>query len=519
MSTALLRHALLLAVVVTFTFSSLAGAEPLAPRAELEDQPARVYALIVAHNKSYGEGLADLRYADDDGARYFELFSSIAHRVELLSVLDVESQRVFSRVAAASRPPTRRELLATLESMFTEMSRDRAEGRRALFYFVYAGHGSVGEDGEGSVHLLDGRFTRADLYQSLLARSPATMNHLIIDACNAYLMVARRGGQVSEAQVKHALDGFLSRESLDHYPNTGVLVSTTQAAEVHEWSRFEAGIFSHQVRSGLVGAADVDGDGKVTYAELRAFVSAANARVSDPKAKLKVFARAPAMHVEEPVFDRRRARLSKTLTVPGQLAGRYYLEDARGVRYADFHSAAGSVVRLLLLPGDLYFLRSDTQEIRIPLELAAVEVDAGDLPSQPAELATRGSEALTFQRDLFAVPFGMAYFDGFAGSVAEEDRSAPELTLTTRASGGLPGTKIAALGAGGTGLLALAAGVGFGVAASARASAYRTGIGDDDDLLPLRDESQSLAARANALYAVGGGLLVTGLVLWLWPDE
>ena len=50
----------------------------------------------------------------------------------------------------------------------------------------------------------------------------------------------------------------------------GVVVATSSEAETHEWSRFDGGVFSHELRSGLLGSADLDGDGQVRYDEIAA---------------------------------------------------------------------------------------------------------------------------------------------------------------------------------------------------------------------------------------------------------
>src|SRR5206468_464674 len=124
---------------------------------------------------------------------------------------------------------------------FSEARRDAEAGRRVVFYFIFSGHGDVSADGIGYVHLLDGPWTRSDLFEEVLARSPAAVNHVIIDACNAYYLVARRGGQAAPAGDNSLLvRDFLNREHLAAFPNTGVLLSTSRAAEVHEWGRIEA---------------------------------------------------------------------------------------------------------------------------------------------------------------------------------------------------------------------------------------------------------------------------------------
>jgi hypothetical protein len=466
----------------------------------------RAFAVIVANNASTDGSLKALRYADDDGAKYFELLSLVAgDHVEILSVLDRDTQRVFPEVARAARPPSRSELEAVLEHTFAAMK--KAKGARTVFYFVYVGHGSVGDDGEGTMHLLDGRFTRSDLFQRVIARSPATTNHVIIDACNAYLMVAKRGAD--DAAIEAAVSGFLEKESLDRHPNTGVIASTSKATEVHEWSRFEAGVFSHELRSAMAGGADVDGDGAVTYDELSAFLAAANGRVSDPKARLEVHATPPAMHLQEPIFDRRLAQSAPTLKIPLKLAGRRWIEDERGVRYADFNMSPDGPLTFVLVPRKTYFLRSDRDEIRVPLELVR-NADAGSFDIEPIALAARGSEALAFQRDLFAIPFGRAYFEGFLAHPVER----PSLAIVPQKSG-FPLHKAVSLAAGTLAIGSAAAGIGYGLAASAAAADYRSGVGTDSDLQTIKSRSETNASRANLLYIASAVLFAGAAAFWL----
>lgn len=476
--------------------------------------PPQVFAVIVANNRAAGGELAPLSFADDDGARYFELFSMISAHVRLLSVLDAETQGRHRGAAAVARAPSRRELSTVLEDTFVQIEKAKKEGARTIFYFIYAGHGSVGANGQGEMHLLDGRFNRSELYEQVVERSPAAINHLIIDACNAYFLIARRGQtQPTQAEMDTAVRSFLEKDSLDRHPNTGVLVSTSKAADVHEWRRFSAGIFSHEVRSGLAGAADVDRDGLVRYDELRAFIGAANGRIPDPQARLDVYARAPAIHLEEPLFDRRLARDATVVSIPANKANRAYLEDQRGVRYADFNLASDGAIDLTLVPQEIYFLRSETSEIKIPLGVSQT-IDLSLLASEPYVIASRGSEDATYQQYLFAVPFGRAYYEGYRASLPAESI---ELTLPApeRSWSAL---RVAGLSSAAAGVIAAGIGAGFGVAARNDAASYRNAIGSRGELESYRSGAESKATNANVLYGIGGGLVVTGAILWLLGD-
>ena len=72
------------------------------------EEPPAIYALIVANNASLSEARAPLRFADDDGARYAELFGVIAEEVRLYSVFDAETQRTFPDQTDRAVPPSGR---------------------------------------------------------------------------------------------------------------------------------------------------------------------------------------------------------------------------------------------------------------------------------------------------------------------------------------------------------------------------------------------------------------------------
>ena len=115
---------------------------------------------------------------------------------------------------------------------------------------------------------------------------------------------------------------------------SALILASSTSSETHEWSRWEAGIFSHELRSGLLGPADVNGDGVVTYDEAAAFVEAANAAIDVPKARLRVFFRPPPARKDLPLFDLAPLQGRPGLEVDPEHVGQYYIEDARGVRVA-----------------------------------------------------------------------------------------------------------------------------------------------------------------------------------------
>ena len=474
--------------------------------------PARsTYAIIIANNQPRpgAEGLAPLRYADDDGARFYELFELFARRVVLHSVLDDESQDLHPDVARVARPPTRREVTRSLKQLFDDIEADRANGRRTELFFVFVGHGSALESGEGVMHFLDGGFSRSDLFQQVVSRSPADTNHVLVDACNAFLFVAGRGDKKG-ASIDRAVDQYLARETMQRHPNTGFLLSTSASTEVHEWSGFRAGVFSHEVRSALIGGADVNGDGAVTYDEVRAFINAANGRVTDPRAKLDPWVAPPAIRRATPIVERNRAPAnSATIHVPGALAGRWSIEDSRGVRLADVNVAPDGPVTLLLSSKRDHVLRGARVEIPVP-STVAFELDARRLPRTAPNVATRGVQD-AFRQGLFALPFGRAFYDGFtAANPAPQDTLVAipeEPSIRPWVGGSLVAVSVATI----------AAGVVFGVLAQNDADEYRRRNTDfSTDLSSLRDRASERETIANILLGVGAAAGIGGTALLVW---
>jgi hypothetical protein len=389
-------------------------------RPALAAEPERVsYALIIANNASFDPKQAPLRYADDDGARYYELFTPQARETVLLSVLDSETQARHPGLAARTQPPTRAAVKEALAHLSQRMKEDKAAGKVPVFYFIFTGHGQRGPAGEGSVSLLDGPFTRTDLYTQVLAPSPASFIHLIVDACDSYFFVNSRGTlPVGPAQTA-AVTQLLSSRELDRFPQVGVVLSTSSAQESHEWSAISAGVFSHQVRSALAGAADVNGDGRVEYSELTAFIAAASQGVEDVRGRLDIFARPPALDRSAPLSDLSKPTGLGYLLVPEGLGGRMWVEDTRGVRVADFHKERERPMVLALPPGRSYYLRSEGREARLTVERAGAVVDAGGLSWNVSAMASRGSVEEAFRDKLFSVAFGPRFYSGYVASLGE----------------------------------------------------------------------------------------------------
>ena len=382
--------------------------------------PERVaYALILANNASTDPKQAPLRYADDDGARYYELFAPRTRETVLLSVLDAETQSLHPGLASKTRPPTQAALQEALGRLNARMAEDRARGENPVLYFVFTGHGKRGPAGEGTVSLHDGVLTRTDLYEKVIAPSRASFLHLIVDACDSYFLVNSRGAlPVAPARIE-AVKSLLATRELSRYPHVGAVLSTTREQESHEWSAIRSGVFSHQVRSALAGAADVNADGRVEYSELQAFVAAANQGVEDVRGRLDVSIQPPALDRATPLVDLGGEPRLGFLLLPTGLEGRLWVEDARGLRVMELHKDRERSVVLGLPLGRGYHLRATGREAPFQLSRAGAVVDATGLSWRDNAFAARGAVEDAFRDKLFSVPFGPHFYNGYMASLGQ----------------------------------------------------------------------------------------------------
>jgi hypothetical protein len=395
---------LILAGLLTSVLALFAGLA----RADGPADAPLVLALVVTNNHSPELGRPELQYADDDGAKYYELFRMVAADaadVELLTDFDRDSARLFPEPLAVAHEPTRAGVTAAAARLAARAQQATRAGRSVEFYFVFAGHGDV-DRGRGFLEVRDGRLTSDDL-EAMLKTIPSTRAHVILDSCNSFFVLnPRKPGGRRVAVTEEA-----ARSLSDRLPNVGVLLSTSAEAEVFEWSELQSGIFSHAVRSGLLGGADANGDGRITYDEIRAFVDVASARVDNPLYRPKVFARGPNGRDDEPIFDLSNARALR-LELEGR-EQRVTLRDAQELAWIDVHKEAGARTTLWM---PLSRAEGASVEERDPLApgspvIARHPVGPADAatPVAVASLETRRPEARgpnELLAKLFAAPFG-----------------------------------------------------------------------------------------------------------------
>src|SRR5262249_51826378 len=146
-----------------------------------------VFALIIGVNQSVDSETPALRYADDDAARYLDLFRSLGARAYVLTRPDGNTRRLYPQLAAETFQPVRRDFDRAVANLARDVAQARERNVRTLFYFVYAGHGRV-QDGRGYITLEDDRLDASTIDSALIDAVSADATHVIVDACDSYFL-------------------------------------------------------------------------------------------------------------------------------------------------------------------------------------------------------------------------------------------------------------------------------------------------------------------------------------------
>jgi hypothetical protein len=218
---------------------SLALGVAIALVARRVDADVERYALIIGNNS----GDADeptLRFAEDDAQRFHDVMRELGgFRPENVVVLRGERAETVQRA---------------LISLNERIRLHTGGGAQSELLVYYSGHAD-----QAALHLGRTPLELAQLEQ-LVRGSSATLRILILDACRSGALTHVKGGTIVPGFAV-ALDQRLSSD--------GVVFWTASAAseDAQESEALRGSFFTHYLVSGLLGAADRDGDGNVTLAE------------------------------------------------------------------------------------------------------------------------------------------------------------------------------------------------------------------------------------------------------------
>jgi hypothetical protein len=212
----------------------------------------RRYALVVGDNRGDG-GEVELRYAESDAQRIYDVLKDLGgfEPGDMVLLRGEETPRVQS----------------TLIGLNDRIRGTIAQGAEAVLFVYYSGHASA-----DALHLAGTHFDLPQLEQ-LVRGSAATFRILVVDACRSGALTRVKGG--------HAAPPFDIRVD-EHLAEQGLALLTSSAAneDAQESDALKGSFFTHHFVSALLGAADADGDGRITLEEAYRYAYEATLRSS-----------------------------------------------------------------------------------------------------------------------------------------------------------------------------------------------------------------------------------------------
>lgn len=197
-------------------------------------------ALVIGNDRGLANQ-AELAYAERDAERVYQVLRDLGGFAPANMVLLQGSQ-------AAAVEAT----LVTLNERIRGMM--EVPGAEVLLFVYYSGHS------DGNALELDGTRLDAVRFAQLVRGSAATFRVLVVDACRSGALTRRKGGRIAEP---------FPLEAEPALPGQGMAFLTASAAheDAQESDAIGGSFFTHAFVSGLLGAADANGDGAVALEE------------------------------------------------------------------------------------------------------------------------------------------------------------------------------------------------------------------------------------------------------------
>ncbi|MCJ7526008.1 MAG: caspase family protein [Candidatus Aminicenantes bacterium] len=333
--------------ILAFIFSGLllAAALPLAGSQEPGKDAIRRLALVIGANNG-GPGREKLRYAVSDAKAMIRVLENLGGVAPDDSRLLVE--------------PNRETLLWETGRLRERIVRLRPSQRRLEVFIYYSGHSD-----EDSILLGREKVSYKELRDQLHALA-ADVRIAILDSCASGAFIRAKGGQKRPAFIFDAA-----------YDMKGFAIMTSSSADEvsQESDRFRGSFFTHYLISGLHGAADTSGDGRVTLSEAYQYAFAETLRQTE---KTAGGAQHPSYNIQMSgtgdvvITDVRKS--ASILRLGRGVAGRIFIHGQGNVLVMEFLKAADMELALGLDKGRYRLIAVTDSDIReAEVELAAGE--------------------------------------------------------------------------------------------------------------------------------------------------
>ena len=208
-------------------------------RAEGNEGASNAYAVVIGSNRP-GQGQTALRYARTDAVRFKTVLTELcgypSNRIDML------------------RDPSPQQVLHAIERISAKIRRHADMGEKSAFVFYYSGHARA--------HALNIGWDELPLaaLRALVEKVPANFKLVVLDACQTGAISNVKGVSPAASFSYNSVNG-LNQEGL------AVLAASAASELAQESEELEGSFFTHHLVAALRGAADTNGDGRVTLEE------------------------------------------------------------------------------------------------------------------------------------------------------------------------------------------------------------------------------------------------------------
>ena len=267
------------------------------------------YAVIIGNNVGARDEVT-LRYAEEDATRLYDVLKDLGgFHPENMVLLKHEDAATVRRALIAMNARVR--------------ASEGGTPSQTVLVVYYSGHA------DGIALHLGGSLLELTELEQLVRGSSSAFRLLVLDSCHAGALTRNKGGRSAPP---------LPIRVEERLPGEGAVVLAASAADedAQESDDIKSSFFTHYLVSGLVGAADANGDGKITLEEAYHYTYESTLRASS-----RTFA--GAQHPSFRYDLRGQGELVLT-TVGGDRAGRGLFEFPDGRSYLVLQDHAGGAV-------------------------------------------------------------------------------------------------------------------------------------------------------------------------------
>ena len=322
-------------------FLTILAACLLAAEETADSRPVERYAIYVASDDG-GPGLERLRYARSDAKRLAATMGEIG---------GISSKNTIMLV-----DPSKDDIQNAFDTLTDSIRKNAGRARRTEFLFYYSGHSD-----EKALRLGTETYEYGKL-KTDLGRVPSDVHVVMLDSCFSGNFVRAKGGSRQKP--------FLMDDSTI-VQGHAYLSSSSEREESQESDAIQASYFTQALVTGLRGAADTSGDGKVSLNELYHY--AFNETLAKTESS-SVGPQHPSYNItlvgsgDLVLTDISEAE--SVLVIPSSFEGNFFIRNPDGILVSEINKIKGTEIALAL-PANTYTVAivtaTTTSQTIIPL--------------------------------------------------------------------------------------------------------------------------------------------------------